>query len=180
MSTEAILPAETAGLEAERIAQGLSALLGLAIIGLLGLKRDIRRVVPKLAFVLAALPFLAAMLWPLAASLSPELKQGAADALAGSSLSLPESAWFFLALGTFTAAFILSLGYVYGDAKRRGMSPGLWALVAFMVPNLVGFLLYFLLRNPLSQACAGCGRPIAPGLAFCPHCGHPQGQATPV
>ena len=98
----------------------ISTLLGLAIIGLLGLKRDIRRVVPKLAIVLAALPFLAAMLWPLAASLSPELKQGAADALAGSSLSLPESAWFFLALGTFTAAFILSLGYVYGDAKRRG------------------------------------------------------------
>lgn len=158
----------------------IPALLGLAIIGLVGLKRDIRHVVPKIAIVLAALPFLAAMIWALASSFIPELKQGAADALTGSGLSMPGAAWFCLALGTFTAAFILSLGYVYGDAKRRGMSPGLWALVVFMVPNLVGFLLYFLLRKPLSQACAGCGRPIPPGLAFCPHCGHPQDKVTPL
>jgi len=150
------------------------SLIGLAIIGLVCLKTDIRRVVPRLAIVLAALPFLAALIWALASSLSPELEAGAADALMGSGLSVHAMPWFGLALGSFTAAFILSVGYVYGDAKRRGMPPFLWALVAFMVPNLVGFLLYFLLRKPLSQACAGCGRSIPSGLAFCPHCGHPQ------
>jgi hypothetical protein len=156
----------------------IPALIGLAIIGLVSLKTDIRRVVPRLAIVLAALPFLAALIWALASSVSPELEAGAADALVGSGLSVHAMPWFGLALGSFAAAFILSVGYVYGDAKRRGMPPFLWALVAFMVPNLVGFLLYFLLRKPLSQACAGCGRAIPSGVAFCPHCGHPQDKVA--
>lgn len=156
----------------------IPALFGLAVIGLVVLKTDIRRVVPKLAIVLAALPFLAALIWALASSLSPELGQGAAEALRGSGLSLHDMPWFALTFGSFTAAFILSVGYVYGDAKRRDMPPMLWALVAFFVPNLVGFLLYFLLRKPLSQACAGCGRAISTGLAFCPHCGLQQNKVA--
>ncbi len=153
-------------------------LIGLALIGLVCLKTDIRRVVPGLAIVLAALPFLAALIWVLASSLSPELEAGAAEALVGSGLSVQAMPWFGLALGSFAAAFILSVGYVYGDARRRGMPPFLWALVAFMVPNLVGFLLYFLLRKPLSQACFGCGRAIPPGSAFCPHCGLQQDRVA--
>jgi len=156
----------------------IPVLIGLAIVGLVSLKTDIRRVVPRFAIVLAALSFLAALIWPLASSLSPELGEGAAEALKGSGLSVHAMPWFFLALGSFAAGFILSVGYVYGDAKRRDMPPMLWALVAFMVPNLVGFLLYFLLRKPLSQACAGCGRAIPSGLAFCPHCGLQQNKAA--
>ncbi|HEY2737174.1 MAG TPA: hypothetical protein VGK45_02150 [Thermoanaerobaculia bacterium] len=148
------------------------------LIGLVCLKTDIRRVVPRLAIVLAALPFLGVLIWALGSSLSPELQEGAAEALRGSGVPVHAMPWFSLAFGSFTAAFILSVGYVYGDARRRGMSPILWALVAFMVPNLVGFLLYFLLRQPLSQACAGCGRAISSGLAFCPHCGLQQDRVA--
>ena len=82
--------------------------------------------------------------------------------------------WAGVAAGLFTAAFALALGYVYGDAARRGMPAGLWVLTAFLVPNLVGFLLYFLLRKPLLEPCPHCGQRIAPGQAFCPSCGQAQ------
>lgn len=54
------------------------------------------------------------------------------------------------------------------------MPPAAWTLAAFMVPNLVGFLLYFLLRKPLLEPCRQCGQGIASGLAFCPSCGRQQ------
>jgi hypothetical protein len=120
--------------------------LGLSLLSLIGL----RRAVPKLAFVLAGLGFIAAQ------------------------LALYATPWIGCAVGLCAAGFILALGYVYGDAKRRGMSPALWTLIVFMVPNLVGFLLYFLLRKPLLEPCPRCGQGIAPGLAFCPSCGQMQ------
>ena len=60
------------------------------------------------------------------------------------------------------------VAYVYGDAKRRGMRPGAWALVAALVPNALGFVAYFLLRDPLLRACGGCGATSRRDLAFCP------------
>ena len=55
----------------------------------------------------------------------------------------------------FTYGFLVS--YVYGDSKRRGMRQVLWTLVAFFVPNALGFIAYFLLREPILQPCAACG-----------------------
>jgi len=46
-----------------------------------------------------------------------------------------------------------------------------WTLLAFLVPNLVGFLLYFLLRKPLLDPCGQCGQGLRQGLAFCPTAG---------
>ena len=48
------------------------------------------------------------------------------------------------------AAWTLCLGYVYADAKRRGMRPVLWTLIAALFPHLFGFLLYFALRQPMT------------------------------
>ena len=58
--------------------------------------------------------------------------------------------------GIVIAAYILLLGYVNRDAKRRGMSPTLWTLVALFIPNALGFLLYFVLRQPTRQLCPNC------------------------
>jgi hypothetical protein len=80
-----------------------------------------------------------------------------------------------LFFGTLIAAWLLTLGYIYADAKRRGMPPVLWVLVALMVPNLIGFILYFALRKPLLSACASCGQGVMPGQKFCPSCGREQG-----
>src|SRR5512138_2075692 len=53
--------------------------------------------------------------------------------------------------------YILILGYIAADAKRRGMRPVLWVLLALFIPNAIGIILYFILREPLLTTCAACG-----------------------
>jgi hypothetical protein len=72
------------------------------------------------------------------------------------------------------AGWILALGFVYGDAKRRGMQAGLWTLMVVLIPNLIGFLLYFALRQPLLQACSSCGGGVGRSQRFCSICGSEQ------
>src|SRR5712672_1085369 len=91
--------------------------------------------------------------------------------------AVPEALWFGLTFGVFTAAFFLALGYVYGDAKRRQMPAWAWVLAAFLIPNLIGFILYFVFRGPLLGPCSSCGKPIRGGEAFCSHCGCSQGSS---
>lgn len=67
--------------------------------------------------------------------------------------------------------FVLLVGYVYGDARRRGMNHVLWTLVAAFVPGAVGLILYFILRDPVPVPCPSCGTPALKGHAFCSECG---------
>lgn len=90
--------------------------------------------------------------------------------------TMPEALWFGLTFGVFTAAFFLALGYIYGDAKRRQMSAWAWVIAAFFIPNLIGFILYFVFRRPLLAPCSSCGWAIRRGEAFCSHCGCSQGS----
>jgi hypothetical protein len=91
--------------------------------------------------------------------------------------SMPDALWFGLTFGVFTAAFFLALGYIYGDATRRQMPAWAWVIAAFLIPNLIGFILYFLFRGPLLGPCGCCGKPIRGGEAFCSHCGCSQGSS---
>jgi hypothetical protein len=75
-----------------------------------------------------------------------------------------------LAAGTGLACCLLLLGYVNRDAKRRGMSSLLWTMVAILIPNGLGFILYFVLRLPLLGACPQCGNGVQSGFNFCPRC----------
>jgi hypothetical protein len=75
------------------------------------------------------------------------------------------------------AAYVLLIGYIYGDAKRRRMRYVLWTLLAIFVPNAVGIILYFILRDPLPAFCPGCGRTVDRSFTFCPSCSAPL-QAT--
>jgi hypothetical protein len=84
---------------------------------------------------------------------------------------------FLIALLVFTYGFLVS--YVYGDAKRRGMRYVIWTLVAALVPNALGFIAYFLLREPLLQMCGACGATARRDFAFCPSCGSPLPRACP-
>ncbi|HWC98568.1 MAG TPA: hypothetical protein VG456_17530 [Candidatus Sulfopaludibacter sp.] len=87
-----------------------------------------------------------------------------------------------LAGGALGAAYFLLAGYVYVDAARRGMPPIPWTALAVVVPNCVGFVLYFVLRKPVVHPCPGCGCGVGPDAAFCPRCGQRQmnmgGQAS--
>lgn len=69
-------------------------------------------------------------------------------------------------------AFVLALGFVYGDARRRNMPAVPWTLIALFVPNLLGFLLYFVLRKPLGAPCPQCGQAMTPEQRFCSWCGY--------
>ena len=77
-------------------------------------------------------------------------------------------------IGAMFAASILLAGYVYADAARRGMPATAWTAIALLIPNGVGFVLYFLLRKSMLQACCGCGCGVSSEAAFCPVCGARQ------
>ena len=72
---------------------------------------------------------------------------------AGSGIHCPPGLGFGLLAGVVISIWILGLGYVYADARRRGMPPILWTLIAAFIPNLLGFLLYFALRRPIALPC---------------------------
>lgn len=79
-----------------------------------------------------------------------------------------------LAMATVAAAVTLLAGYVYADASKRGMPAVPWTVLALLVPNGVGFVLYFLLRKPILHPCSKCGQGVAPDSAYCPKCGESQ------
>jgi phospholipase D-like protein len=144
--------------------------LGALVVAAVLLRTATRKLIPKFAMAIAAL---AIPIW-VAYLVST---QGRSLLVSKGFLnSMPEALWFGLTFGVFTAAFFVSLGYIYGDAKRRGMPAWAWVIAAFLIPNFIGFILYFVFRGPLLGPCSSCGKPIRGGEAFCSHCGCSQGS----
>jgi len=85
---------------------------------------------------------------------------------------IPRAALPFFAIlcGAVVICWVLLLTYVNRDAARRDMSPTLWTLVCLFVPNLIGFIIYFILRKPLPKQCPSCGFTVNDSFRFCPHC----------
>jgi RNA polymerase subunit RPABC4/transcription elongation factor Spt4 len=73
--------------------------------------------------------------------------------------------------GIVPAIWALLIGYVYADAKRRGMRFVMWTLLAIFIPDAIGIILYFILRDPLMKPCPGCSQVLKSGYTFCPYCG---------
>jgi RNA polymerase subunit RPABC4/transcription elongation factor Spt4 len=84
-----------------------------------------------------------------------------------------------LLAGAVTACYLLLIGYITRDSRRRGMSPVLWTSVAILVPNALGMILYFVLRKPICSACPRCGSVVQMGFNFCPHCSHKLSPSCP-
>jgi Double zinc ribbon len=76
-------------------------------------------------------------------------------------------------------AYVLLVGYVCGDARRRGMNSVLWTLLAIFIPNAIGIILYFILRDPVPVPCPACGTPARKGHAYCAGCGAAVRAACP-
>ena len=96
----------------------------------------------------------------------PELRNNPALA----SLAL---AGIVTAAGLTMATFIFFVAYVNRDASRRGMSAALWTiLVIILLPawGFIGFVIYFLMREPLPYPCPQCGNTVGARFNFCPSC----------
>ena len=71
------------------------------------------------------------------------------------------------------AGLLFLIGYVNRDAKRRGMNSTLWTLlVIVLLPAYLatGFIVYFLLREPLPYGCPNCGKTVTARFNYCPAC----------
>src|SRR5437870_3080571 len=77
------------------------------------------------------------------------------------------------AAGLCMAVMIFMIAYVNRDASRRGMSAALWTiLVIILLPawGFIGFVIYFLMREPLPYPCPQCGNTVGARFNFCPNC----------
>jgi len=71
------------------------------------------------------------------------------------------------------ACIVFLMGYVFVDARRRGMNAGMWMfLILVMLPAWVamGFILYFFSREPLPYHCPRCGAMVNARFNYCPGC----------
>lgn len=75
----------------------------------------------------------------------------------------------------FLPAYVLIVSrFVYSDAAKRGMDPWLWMTVAVFVPNLIGLIIYLIVRQSVKNACIKCGKGIQKEFKICPYCGQNQ------
>jgi RNA polymerase subunit RPABC4/transcription elongation factor Spt4 len=84
-----------------------------------------------------------------------------------------------LLVGLILTCYLLLIGYVNRDSGRRGMSRTLWTSVSVLVPNGLGIILYFILRQPVADNCPQCGHGVQNGFNFCPQCNYKLNPSCP-
>jgi RNA polymerase subunit RPABC4/transcription elongation factor Spt4 len=128
------------------------------------------RIVPRVAWVIAALAYLGFVAFAIfITGHDPEIQKWPSWALAAFCGLMP------LAL----IPYIALIGYVNADSRRRGMRSLMWTLLAIFIPNALGIILYFVLREPMMTPCPHCSTLVKHGFAFCPACGTAVGNACP-
>src|SRR5580698_7552351 len=86
----------------------------------------------------------------------------------------PFAVCFSALMGLILGAYALLIGYVNGDARRRGMRYVMWTWLSILIPNGIGVILYFIMRDPIPLSCPKCGANIKSNGAFCTACGTPR------
>jgi hypothetical protein len=87
---------------------------------------------------------------------------------------------FSTLMGLILFIYALLIGYVNGDARRRGMRYVMWTLLSIFIPNGIGVILYFILRDPLPQVCPKCGVTVRSKGGYCPACGAALANICPA
>jgi len=130
------------------------------------------RIVPRWLKVLCVVLYLIAV--AIAILVTTYMPENRVDTLRGEpTLAALAAVGIVTGVGLFLSAFLLMLGYVNRDAKRRGMNSLLWTLLVLVLsPGYVGigFIIYFLIREPLPYPCPRCSQPVGPRFNFCPNC----------
>ncbi|WP_461207264.1 double zinc ribbon domain-containing protein [Clostridium sp. DL1XJH146] len=81
---------------------------------------------------------------------------------------------FMLLIGVLILSLIIAIGvFVYRDSQEHNMDPVVWTLIAVLVPNLIGFIIYLVVRSNKNDTlrCPSCHQPIDIDYVKCPHCG---------
>jgi RNA polymerase subunit RPABC4/transcription elongation factor Spt4 len=73
---------------------------------------------------------------------------------------------------------IICAALVYSDAKKRGLSAGLWALFVFFT-TIIGVIVYLLARPSDIGLCGNCGAQLRNGFVACPRCGARSARTCP-
>ena len=94
-----------------------------------------------------------------------------------------DAPYFFLVMafffGSLLAGVALLAGYVNQDARRRGMNPTLWTILVLVIPNGIGFVVYFVARQPLQVPCPSCGARVPSEVSYCARCGFKVAPTCP-
>lgn len=90
---------------------------------------------------------------------------------------LPMRLMMSYSTGTALASYVLLIGYVSRDVRRRKMSASLWVFLVILMPGGIGAVVYFLLRQPVLSRCPNCTTELAADYHFCPQC---QFQMAPA
>jgi hypothetical protein len=80
----------------------------------------------------------------------------------------------------FAFATVLLIGYINADARRRGMRHVMWTLLTIFIPYGIGFILYFVLRDPLLVECPQCHASGRSAYIFCTRCGAELSPCCPA
>ena len=132
---------------------------------------DELRIIPRTAWAIAVLAYVALTACLLQVAIPHDPK-----------LSHWPSEWqllFGAGIPLILFVYILLIGYVNGDARRRGMRYVLWTFLAALISNGIGIILYFVLREPLLVSCGKCGASGRANFTFCPKCGAELSPACP-
>lgn len=139
--------------------------------------RDEFRIVPRWLIVTVIVLFIAAQVGFLIANLgfhAMSSPQGETFPFPNNSLlSALSIAGIITAAAIPLSAFLMLIGYVNRDAKRRGMNSTLWTLlVVVLSPGwlALGFFIYFLMREPLPYNCPQCSATVGARFNYCPNC----------
>ena len=136
------------------------------------------RIVPTWLKALVAVLYVLAMVIGISVNLSHAHNPNGNDMFPPELRDHPELASLALA-GMITAAsiglaiFIFMIAYVNRDAKRRGMNSALWTLLVLILSPgwlIIGFITYFLMREPLPYPCPQCAASVSARFNFCPNC----------
>src|SRR5271165_2022303 len=82
-------------------------------------------------------------------------------------------AGLILLVAILLSATLFMFGYVYRDAKRRGMNPALWTIVVLILSpgyGILGLIIFMLVREPLPYPCPHCAASVSARYNFCPNC----------
>src|SRR5712691_7986594 len=135
-------------------------------------------IIPRWLMVLVAVLYVIALVTAITVNLAARNNPNGNDMFPWELRSNPALASLALAgivtaMSLSMAIIIFLVAYVNRDALRRGMSAALWTiLVIILLPawGFIGFVIYFLMREPLPYPCPQCANTVGARFNFCPNC----------